>query len=131
MTAMFALASALSAPLAALSTLSDLAPYLALIGRGLPRRRLGPGREVPDRGGDRDHDHHRLDPAVPVRGQRVLGLELPVLMGRLDDIDLTQDARQEGGAEASSTSAWERLAQLRLTLGGQIGEREARAARAA
>ena len=31
---MFALAEALSAPLAALSTVSDLAPYLALMGAG-------------------------------------------------------------------------------------------------
>ena len=31
---MFALADALSAPLAALSTVSDLAPYLALMGAG-------------------------------------------------------------------------------------------------
>jgi polyphosphate kinase 2 (PPK2 family) len=44
-------------------------------------------------------------------------------VGRLDDLDLTQSlSRHEEQQEL--TRAWERLAQLRLTLGGQIGEKE-------
>ncbi|MEX2105730.1 MAG: UDP-galactose-lipid carrier transferase [Solirubrobacterales bacterium] len=43
-------------------------------------------------------------------------------MGRLDDVDLTPslDRREE---ERQLRTAWERLAQLRLTLGGLIGEK--------
>ena len=44
-------------------------------------------------------------------------------MSRLDDVDLTKSlSRKE--EERQLENAWARLAQLRLTLGGQIGERE-------
>ena len=44
-------------------------------------------------------------------------------MGRLDEVDLTQSlAKKDEGKELER--GWERLAQLRLTLGGQIGPRE-------
>jgi polyphosphate kinase 2 (PPK2 family) len=44
-------------------------------------------------------------------------------MSRLDDVDLTQSlSRKE--EERQLENAWARLAQLRLTLGGQIGARE-------
>jgi AMP-polyphosphate phosphotransferase len=44
-------------------------------------------------------------------------------VGRLDDLDLTKSlSRQE--EERGLDSAWRRLAQLRLTLGGQIGEKQ-------
>jgi len=44
-------------------------------------------------------------------------------MSRLDDVDLTKSlSRKE--EERGLENAWARLAQLRLTLGGQIGERE-------
>jgi polyphosphate kinase 2 (PPK2 family) len=44
-------------------------------------------------------------------------------MGRLDELDLTRKlSRKEEAKELAI--AWERLAQLRLTLGGQIGDRE-------
>ncbi|HEX2391711.1 MAG TPA: UDP-galactose-lipid carrier transferase [Solirubrobacterales bacterium] len=43
-------------------------------------------------------------------------------MGRLDEVDLTLSlSRQE--EERGLAEAWRRLAQLRLTLGGQIGEK--------
>ena len=41
-------------------------------------------------------------------------------MGRLDELDLSQVAVPQAGGEARSTRAQERLAQLRLTLGGQL-----------
>ena len=44
-------------------------------------------------------------------------------MGRLDDVDLTQDLSKKEEAKALD-KAWLRLAQLRLTLGGQIGEKQ-------
>jgi polyphosphate kinase 2 (PPK2 family) len=44
-------------------------------------------------------------------------------MGRLDEVDMSKSlSRKE--EERGLDRAWERLAQLRLTLGGQIGERE-------
>ena len=44
-------------------------------------------------------------------------------MGKLDDLDLTKSlSRKE--EQQGLERAWERLAQLRLTLGGQIGEKE-------
>ena len=44
-------------------------------------------------------------------------------MGRLDEVDLSQSlTRRE--ETVGLERAWERLSQLRLTLGGQIGERE-------
>lgn len=44
-------------------------------------------------------------------------------MGRLDDVDLTQSlSRKE--EKRRLEDAWDRLSQLRLTLGGQIGARE-------
>ena len=44
-------------------------------------------------------------------------------MGRLDDVDLTQSlSRKE--EERELDKAWARLTQLRLTLGGQIGDRK-------
>ena len=44
-------------------------------------------------------------------------------MGRLDQLDLTKSLTRKE-EERSLDRAWDRLAQLRLTLGGQIGERE-------
>ena len=44
-------------------------------------------------------------------------------MGRLDEVDLTQSLTRREEARALDR-AWERLSQLRLTLGGQIGERK-------
>src|SRR6187455_414642 len=44
-------------------------------------------------------------------------------MGRLDELDLTLSLTRREEARALDR-AWERLAQLRLTLGGQIGERK-------
>ena len=44
-------------------------------------------------------------------------------MGRLDELDLTQSlSRKE--EERGLQNAWARLSQLRLTLGGQIGEKQ-------
>ncbi|MEK6326889.1 MAG: UDP-galactose-lipid carrier transferase [Actinomycetota bacterium] len=43
-------------------------------------------------------------------------------MGRLDELDLSLSLTRKEEARALD-HAWERLAQLRLTLGGQIGER--------
>ncbi len=43
-------------------------------------------------------------------------------MGRLDDLDLTKSLTRTEEARALDR-AWERLTQLRLTLGGQIGEK--------
>jgi polyphosphate kinase 2 (PPK2 family) len=44
-------------------------------------------------------------------------------MGRLDDVDLSRKlSRKE--EQAGLERGWERLTQLRLTLGGQIGDRE-------
>lgn len=43
-------------------------------------------------------------------------------MGRLDEADLTQRLTREQEAEGLER-AWKRLVQLRLTLGGQIGEK--------
>jgi polyphosphate kinase 2 (PPK2 family) len=44
-------------------------------------------------------------------------------MARLDELDLTRSLTRKEEARALDR-AWERLTQLRLTLGGQIGERE-------
>jgi len=44
-------------------------------------------------------------------------------VGRLDDLDLTASLTRKEEARALDR-AWERLTQLRLTLGGQIGERK-------
>jgi polyphosphate kinase 2 (PPK2 family) len=44
-------------------------------------------------------------------------------VGRLDELDLTKSLTRKE-EERALDRAWERLAQLRLTLGGQIGERE-------
>ena len=44
-------------------------------------------------------------------------------MGRLDEVDLTRSLTRREEARALDR-AWERLTQLRLTLGGQIGERK-------
>jgi polyphosphate kinase 2 (PPK2 family) len=44
-------------------------------------------------------------------------------MGRLDQLDLTKELSRKEEARGLDR-AWERLTQLRLTLGGQIGERE-------
>ena len=44
-------------------------------------------------------------------------------MGRLDELDLTASLTRKEEARALDR-AWERLTQLRLTLGGQIGERK-------
>jgi AMP-polyphosphate phosphotransferase len=44
-------------------------------------------------------------------------------MGRLDELDLTKSLSRTEEARQLDR-AWERLAQLRLTLGGQIGSRE-------
>ena len=44
-------------------------------------------------------------------------------MGRLDELDLTKSLSREE-EERGLDRAWKRLAQLRLTLGGQIGERQ-------
>ncbi len=44
-------------------------------------------------------------------------------MGRLDELDLTESLTRKEEARALDR-AWERLAQLRLTLGGLIGERK-------
>jgi polyphosphate kinase 2 (PPK2 family) len=44
-------------------------------------------------------------------------------VGRLDKLDLTKNLSRKEEARALD-AAWERLAQLRLTLGGQIGERK-------
>ena len=44
-------------------------------------------------------------------------------MGRLDELDLTMSLTRREEARALDR-AWERLTQLRLTLGGQIGERK-------
>ncbi len=44
-------------------------------------------------------------------------------MGRLDEVDLTQKLSRKEEAQALDRG-WERLAQLRLTLGGQIGPKE-------
>ncbi len=44
-------------------------------------------------------------------------------MGRLDEIDLAQSLSRKEEARALDRG-WERLAQLRLTLGGQIGTKE-------
>ncbi len=44
-------------------------------------------------------------------------------MGRLDELDLTKSLTRKEEARGLDR-AWERLTQLRLTLGGQIGERE-------
>jgi AMP-polyphosphate phosphotransferase len=44
-------------------------------------------------------------------------------MGRLDQVDLTQSLTRKEEARGLE-DAWARLAQLRLTLGGQIGPRE-------
>ena len=44
-------------------------------------------------------------------------------MGRLDELDLTLSLTRREEARALDR-AWERLTQLRLTLGGQIGERK-------
>jgi AMP-polyphosphate phosphotransferase len=44
-------------------------------------------------------------------------------MGRLDEVDLTQ-ALSHKEEDRGLENAWARLAQLRLTLGGQIGRRE-------
>jgi AMP-polyphosphate phosphotransferase len=43
-------------------------------------------------------------------------------MGRLDEVDLTKKLTRKE-EERGLSRAWERLAELRLTLGGQIGER--------
>jgi polyphosphate kinase 2 (PPK2 family) len=43
-------------------------------------------------------------------------------MGRLDDLDLTKSLTRKEEARALDR-AWERLTQLRLTLGGQIGDK--------
>ena len=44
-------------------------------------------------------------------------------MGRLDDVDLTKAYSNKEEARGLE-NAWARLSQLRLTLGGQIGQRE-------
>jgi polyphosphate kinase 2 (PPK2 family) len=44
-------------------------------------------------------------------------------MGRLDELDLTKKLGRKEEADGLR-GAWNRLAQLRLTLGGQIGDRE-------
>ena len=44
-------------------------------------------------------------------------------MGRLDEVDLSQSLSRKEEARGLE-NAWARLAQLRLTLGGQIGKRE-------
>jgi polyphosphate kinase 2 (PPK2 family) len=44
-------------------------------------------------------------------------------MGRLDDVDLSQELSKEEGQEELE-ELWPRLTQLRLTLGGQIGPKE-------
>ena len=44
-------------------------------------------------------------------------------MGRLDQLDLSKSLTRKE-EERALDRAWERLAQLRLTLGGQIGERQ-------
>ena len=44
-------------------------------------------------------------------------------MGRLDEVDLTQALSRKEEARGLER-AWERLTQLRLTLGGQIGAQE-------
>jgi polyphosphate kinase 2 (PPK2 family) len=44
-------------------------------------------------------------------------------MGRLDDVDLSKSLSRDEET-AGLEKAWERLSQLRLTLGGQIGDRE-------
>jgi AMP-polyphosphate phosphotransferase len=44
-------------------------------------------------------------------------------VGRLDELDLTKSLSREE-EERGLDRAWKRLAQLRLTLGGQIGERQ-------
>jgi polyphosphate kinase 2 (PPK2 family) len=44
-------------------------------------------------------------------------------MGRLDDVDLSKSLTRKEEARGLDR-AWERLAQLRLTLGGQIGPKE-------
>jgi polyphosphate kinase 2 (PPK2 family) len=44
-------------------------------------------------------------------------------VGRLDEVDLTQSLSRKEEARGLDR-AWERLTQLRLTLGGQIGERK-------
>jgi polyphosphate kinase 2 (PPK2 family) len=44
-------------------------------------------------------------------------------VGRLDDLDMTKSLNRKEEARALDR-AWERLAQLRLTLGGQIGEKK-------
>jgi AMP-polyphosphate phosphotransferase len=44
-------------------------------------------------------------------------------VGRLDELDLTESLTRKEEARALDR-AWERLVQLRLTLGGQIGERK-------
>lgn len=44
-------------------------------------------------------------------------------MGHLDEVDLSRSLGREE-EERQLKSAWKRLAQLRLTLGGQIGEKE-------
>ena len=48
------------------------------------------------------------------------------MAARLDELDLSQSLSQAGGARGLER-AWARLAQLRLTLGGQIGARSASA----
>src|SRR5262245_54791938 len=88
--------------------------------RGLPGRCLGPVGEVADRDRRGDRPDH-------ARGGRVLHRERlragPDAMSRLDAVDLTKTLshkEEESGLE----SAWVRLEQLRLTLGGQIGPKE-------
>ena len=44
-------------------------------------------------------------------------------MGRLDDVDLSQELSKKDEAKALER-AWKRLTQLRLTLGGQIGDKQ-------
>jgi hypothetical protein len=44
-------------------------------------------------------------------------------VGRLDELDLTKSLTRKEEARGLDR-AWVRLTQLRLTLGGQIGERE-------
>ena len=44
-------------------------------------------------------------------------------MGRLDDVDLSQELSKKDETKALER-AWKRLTQLRLTLGGQIGDKQ-------
>src|SRR5918994_7789136 len=91
-----------------------------------------PHVQVEARGRARDPDDLRGDGAAAVGsggdgGGAGLGSGHPrsrnALMGRLDEVDLSLDYGKEEG-ERELERAQMRLAQLRLTLGGQIGEKE-------